>query len=78
MFELIQTGRHTYYFDLPSKIGVYTPDDKNVYLIDSGPHKDNAKKVLRIPTPMPTTSVATVICRIRQAVLFSHRTKKPI
>lgn len=48
MFELIQTGEHTYYFDLPSKIGVYTPDNKNVYLIDSGPHKDNAKKVLRI------------------------------
>lgn len=48
MFELIQTGAHTYYFDLPSKIGVYTPDNENVYLIDSGPHKDNAKKVLRI------------------------------
>lgn len=48
MFELIQTGPHTYYFDLPSKIGIYTPDHQNVYLIDSGPHKDNAKKVLRI------------------------------
>lgn len=48
MFDLIQTSSHTYYFDLPSKIGVYTPDDKNVYLIDSGPHKDNAKKILRV------------------------------
>ncbi|MBR6781460.1 MAG: MBL fold metallo-hydrolase [Clostridia bacterium] len=48
MFELIRTGEKTYYFDLPSKIGVYTPDEKNAYLIDSGPHKDNAKKVLRI------------------------------
>ncbi len=48
MFELIQTGTHTYYFDLPSKIGIYTPDHENVYLIDSGPHKDTAKKVLRI------------------------------
>lgn len=50
MFELIQAGEHTYYFDLPSKIGVYTPDNKNAYLIDSGPHKDNAKKVLRVLT----------------------------
>ncbi len=48
MFELIQTGEHTYYFDLPSKIGVYVRDPDHVYLIDSGPHKDNAKKALRI------------------------------
>ncbi len=48
MFELIQTGAHTCYFDLPSKIGVYVRDPDHVYLIDSGPHKDNAKKALRI------------------------------
>lgn len=48
MFELIQTGAQTYYFDLPSKIGVYVKNADEVYLIDSGPHKDNAKKVLRI------------------------------
>lgn len=48
MFELIRAGENTYYFDLPSKIGVYTPDAHTAYLIDSGPHKDNAKKVLRV------------------------------
>ena len=48
MFELIKAGEQTSYFALPSAIGVYTPDGKNVYLIDSGPHKDNAKKVLRV------------------------------
>ena len=48
MFELIKAGEQTSYFALPSAIGVYTPDGKNVYLIDSGPHKDNAKKILRV------------------------------
>ena len=45
--SLTQAGAHTYYFDLPCKVGVYTPDGENVYLIDSGAHKDNAKKLLR-------------------------------
>lgn len=48
MFELTQVGEHTFYFDLPSKIGVFVPDGKNAFFIDSGPHKDTAKKALRV------------------------------
>lgn len=47
MFELQQAGEKTFYFDLPSKIGVFVPDGKNAFFIDSGPHRDNAKKALR-------------------------------
>jgi len=48
MFELVQVGRHTYYIDYPSKIGIYKPDDsENVYLIDSGNDGRIAKRALR-------------------------------
>lgn len=49
MFELVPVGKHTYYIEHPSKIGVYKPDDSpNVYLIDSGNDGKIAKRVLRI------------------------------
>ena len=49
MFELVPVGKHTYYIEYPSKIGVYKPDDSpNVYLIDTGNDGRIAKRVLRI------------------------------
>lgn len=47
MYELIQAGERTWYIDCPAKMGVYTPDGRQAYLIDSGNDKDAAKKALR-------------------------------
>lgn len=44
MFELIQVGEHSYYLQSPVKIGVYTPDHQNAYLIDSGTDRDAGRK----------------------------------
>lgn len=46
MFDLIKLTDSTYYFDLPTKIGVYLKDEKNVVLIDSGVNEKTAKRVL--------------------------------
>ncbi len=47
MYELIQAGERTWYIDCPAKMGLYTPDGKHAYLIDSGNDKEAAKKALR-------------------------------
>lgn len=47
MFDLIKLTDSTYYFDLPTKIGVYRLDDKKVVLIDSGVNEKTAKRVLK-------------------------------
>ena len=46
--ELIKVGEKTYYIKNPTNIGIYKPDDENVYLIDSGNDKDSGKKILKI------------------------------
>lgn len=48
MFELVQVGKGSYYLQSPAKIGLYTPDDRHVYLIDSGNDKDAGRKVLKV------------------------------
>lgn len=48
MYELIQISNHCYYINCPAKIGVYTADGENVYLIDSGSDKDAGRKVRQI------------------------------
>ena len=48
MYELIEAGARTFYFDAPAKVGAYLLPDNGVLLIDSGSDKDAAKKILRI------------------------------
>ncbi len=48
MYELIQLGDRSYYFQSPAKIGLVRLNDKDVCLIDSGNDKDAGKKVLRV------------------------------
>lgn len=48
MFELVQVAAHTYYIQSPAKIGVYVPDGRSAYLIDSGNDKDAGRKVLKV------------------------------
>lgn len=48
MYELTQMTDHCYYINCPAKIGIYTADGKNVYLIDSGSDKDAGRKVKKI------------------------------
>ena len=50
MYELMKLTDQTYYINCPAKIGIYVPDGKNAYLIDSGNDKDAGKKALRILT----------------------------
>lgn len=48
MYELQQVGEHSYYINCPAKIGIYSPDNKDVYLIDSGNDKKAGSKVRQI------------------------------
>ena len=48
MYELIQAGECSFYLDCPAKIGIWTADGRQVYLIDSGNDKDAGKKILKI------------------------------
>lgn len=48
MFELHQIGEKTYYIESPAKIGIYCPNGKDVYLIDSGNDKDAGRKIKKI------------------------------
>jgi len=40
MYELIQAGERTWYFEAPTKVGAYVEADGSVILIDSGNDKD--------------------------------------
>ena len=48
MFDLIKLTERTYYFDIPTKIGVYKLDHKKVILIDSGLNAKTAARVLKV------------------------------
>ena len=48
MYELVQISDKCYYINCPAKIGVYMPDQNNVYLVDSGNDKDAGRKVRQI------------------------------
>ncbi len=48
MYELIQAAEHTYYIQSPAKVGVYVPDGKSAYLIDSGGDKDAGRRVRKV------------------------------
>ena len=48
MFELCQVGERSYYINCPAKIGIYKPNDTDVYLIDSGNDKEAGRKVRKI------------------------------
>ena len=48
MFELNQVGERSYYINCSAKIGIYKPNDTDVYLIDSGNDKDAGRKVRKI------------------------------
>jgi glyoxylase-like metal-dependent hydrolase (beta-lactamase superfamily II) len=48
MYELIQAGEHTYYVESPSKVGIWVPDGKEAWLIDSGNDKDMGKRLLKL------------------------------
>jgi len=48
MYELINTIGNSYYIEAPSKIGLVKLNDSDVVLIDSGNHKDTAKKIKKI------------------------------
>lgn len=48
LFDLVQLTERTYYFDIPTKIGVYLIDDKRVMLIDSGLNAKTAARVLKV------------------------------
>lgn len=47
MFDLKQVGRNTYYFEMPSKIGVYDLGDGEVCLIDSGNDEKIAARAMK-------------------------------
>jgi glyoxylase-like metal-dependent hydrolase (beta-lactamase superfamily II) len=48
VFELVQLGEQSYYIMSPAKIGIYKPNETDVYLIDSGNDKDAGRKVRKI------------------------------
>lgn len=45
MFELIQAGANTYYFQSMAKVGLYLEQERFVTLIDSGNDEDAARKI---------------------------------
>lgn len=48
MYELIKASDSAYYIDCPTKIGIIKVGESEVFLIDSGNHRETAKKVLKI------------------------------
>ncbi len=48
MFDLVKLTDKTYFFDIPTKIGVYKLDSKRVMLIDSGLNAKTAQRVLKV------------------------------
>ena len=45
MFELIQAGENTFYFDIPAKVGLYRTDAAQVCLIDGGSDRDAGRRI---------------------------------
>jgi glyoxylase-like metal-dependent hydrolase (beta-lactamase superfamily II) len=48
MYELIKASDSAYYIDCPTKIGIIKVGESEVFLIDSGNHRETGKKVLKI------------------------------
>ncbi len=48
MYELIQVADNTFYIECPAKIGIYTMNEVDICLIDSGNDKSTASKILKI------------------------------
>ena len=48
MYELIKVSDTAYYIDCPTKIGIIKVGDGEVFLIDSGNHRETGKKALKI------------------------------
>ena len=48
MYELVPISGNSYYIQSPSRVGLFKLNDREVCLIDSGNHRDAAKKLLRI------------------------------
>ncbi len=46
MYELVKAGERTWYFEAPSKVGVYV-EPNGITLIDSGNDKDAGRKILK-------------------------------
>lgn len=46
MFDIVKVNDKTYYLKNPSIIGIYTPDGKNAYAIDTSGSDTSAKKLL--------------------------------
>lgn len=46
MYDTVKLGDGTYYLESPSRMGIYTPDGKNAYAVDSGNSETSAKKLL--------------------------------
>ncbi len=58
MYDLIQIGEGTYYLENPSRIGIYTPDGKTAYAIDTGNSETSAKKLLKAVESLGLTLTA--------------------
>ncbi|MDD3919793.1 MAG: MBL fold metallo-hydrolase [Eubacteriales bacterium] len=48
MYELIQAGENTYYFQCMAKVGLYKENDTQVTLIDSGSDEEAARKINQV------------------------------
>lgn len=48
MYDLVQTGKNSFYMACPARVGIVKISDSDVVLIDSGSDKDAAKKVKKI------------------------------
>lgn len=60
--KLIQLKENTYYFDSPTKVGLYlNPDNNEVTLIDSGNDKDAGRKILK-QLKENNWTLKTIIC----------------
>ncbi len=58
MYDLIKINDRTYYLESPSRIGIYTPDGKNAYAIDTGNSETSAKKLLKAVESLGMTLTA--------------------
>lgn len=58
MYDLIKINEKTYYLDSPSRIGLYTPDGKNAYAVDSGNSETSAKKLIKAAESLGLTLTA--------------------
>lgn len=58
MYDLIKINEKTYYLNSPSRMGIYSPDGKNAYAIDTGNGDTSAKKLLSAVSSLGMTLTA--------------------